>query len=242
LDDRQPERFRFVDAGPGIALERNDGNLRGGLLRNTMSAGSMKALKGIGLAALVAVCGFLVYRNLIAPAGETFSAREPATAAGDSENSGVREAAPRAAEGPSGRREKAMDQRELAALDPTLRLDLLERTAKIKYEGGTRNIFQYYTPPPPKPVANGIVPVGPPAPATPVVPPPPTAPLKFYGMATPRGSSQKKAFLSDGDEIFIGMEGDVIDKHYKITRIGINVLEWEDTQNHQRGQLPLIQE
>lgn len=208
-----------------------------------MSAGSMKALKAMGLAALVVVCGFLVYRNLIAPAGGAFSARVPAAvAAGDPENADAREAAPRAAESPSGRREKAMDERELAALDPTLRLDLLERTAKIKYEGSTRNIFQFFTPPPPKPVANPIIPIGPPAPVAPVVPPPPTAPLKFYGMATPRGSSQKKAFLSDGDEIFIGMEGDVVDKHYKITRIGVNVLEWEDTQNHQRGQLPLIQE
>ena len=209
-----------------------------------MSAGSIKALKGLGLAALVVVCGFLVYRNLIAPAGARFSARVPATAiaAGDPENSGARDATPRAAENASGRSEKAMDQHELAALDPTLRLDLLERTAKIKYEGSTRNIFQFFTPPPPKPVANPIVPVAPPAPVAPVVPPPPTAPLKFYGMATPRGSSQKKAFLSDGDEIFIGMEGDVVDKHYKITRIGVNVLEWEDTQNHQRGQLPLIQE
>ena len=208
-----------------------------------MSAESMKALKGVGLTALVSVCGFLVYRNLIAPAGEKFTARVPAVvAAGDPESSGAREAAPRAAENASGRRDKTMDQRELASLDPTLRLDLLERTAKIKYEGGTRNIFQFFTPPPPKPVASAMVPPSPPAPVTPSTPPPPTAPLKFYGVAAPPGSMQKKAFLSDGDEIFIGMEGEVVDKHYKITRIGVNMLEWEDTQNHQKGQLPLIQE
>jgi hypothetical protein len=208
-----------------------------------MTAGSMKALKVTGLVALLAVCCILVYRNLIAPAGETFSARVPAAvAAGDPENSGTREPAPlTAAANASGGRDKAMDPRQLAALDPTLRVDLLERVAKIKYEGGTRNIFQFYTPPP-KPIANPMVTAAPPVPVAPVVPPPPTAPLKFYGVATPRGSSQKKAFLSDGDEIFIGMEGDVVDKHYKITRIGVNALEWEDTQNHQKGQLPLIQE
>ena len=203
----------------------------------------MKASKAIGLAALVAVCGVLVYRNLIAPAGEQFSARIPtAVVPGDPGNTSAGEGAARFVENLSGRHEKTMDQHELASLDPTLRLDLLEKSAKIKYEGSTRNIFQFYTPPPPKPVSNPIVSATPSAPAAPVALPPPTAPLKFYGMATPPGTTQKKAFLSDGDEIFIGMEGDVVDKHYKITRIGVNLLEWEDTQNHQKGQLPLIQE
>ena len=135
-----------------------------------------------------------------------------------------------------------MDQEELAALDPTLRMDLLERTASINYQGSARNIFQFFTPPPPKPVANPIVaaPSQPPPPPPP--PPPPAIALKFYGMASRQGSSEKKAFLTDGDEIFIGQEGDVVGKHYKIVRIGVNSLEWEDTTSHQHGQLPLVLE
>ena len=41
-----------------------------------------------------------------------------------------------------------MSPQELAAMDPTLRLDLLEQSRQVKYEGASRNIFELYTPPP----------------------------------------------------------------------------------------------
>ena len=138
----------------------------------------LKFGKGTLAAILVAVCLVLVYRNFIVPAGhgiaESLSPR--AASGGPSEVLQQGGSAARTARSDSSRRDKAMDQEELAALDPTLRLDLLERTASINYQGTTRNIFQFYTPPPPKPVTNPIVAA--PSQTPPQSPPPPPPPLR----------------------------------------------------------------
>ena len=78
-------------------------------------------------------------------------------------------------------------------------------------------------------------------------PQPPAAPvanipLKFYGVASRPGSPEKKAFLSEGDDIFMGQEGDTVDKNYKITRIGVSSVEIEDLRTKLRQQLPLIEQ
>ncbi len=192
---------------------------------------------------LATICGLLVWRNLIQPARQSVAESIPsAAAAGNPTEFPSRPAgtAQRPLSSDPARRDKVMDEQELAALDPTLRLDLLEKTAQVQYQGSSRNIFQFYTPPP-KPVTNPIV--APPQPTPqPVAPPPPAIPLKFYGMSSHPGTPVKKAFLTDGEEIYIGQEGDVVAKRYKIVRIGVNSLEWEDMQPHQHGQLPLVEE
>ena len=139
-----------------------------------------------------------------------------------------------------------MDQEELAALDPTLRLDLLEKTVNVTYTGNSRSIFQFYTPPP-KPVQSPVIskPLTPNpdmAQQPPMPPPAPSIALKFYGTSSRPGTNEKKAFLTDGDQIYIGQEGEVVAKHYRIVRIGLNALDWQDTQSQQSGQLPLLQE
>lgn len=196
--------------------------------------------KMIVLAVLAVVCAALVWKNLIQPAREASSIPSASAAGTATELPSQQLPAAVPASRDSGRREKMMDQQELAALDPTLRLDLLDKTAKITYQGGSRNIFQFYTPPP-KPVTNGIV-ASPQPPPAPAAPPPPTIALKFYGVSSRPGMPEKRAFLTDGDEIYIGQEGEVVAKRYKIVRIGVNSLEWEDMQTHQHGQLPLLQE
>ena len=209
--------------------------------------------KRIALVALVAICAWLIYSNFVAPARQSPPAALPAAAASGSlpdasrQREGVlRPSSPRAAqsEKEAGRRGRAMDQQELAALDPTLRLDLLEKVREGKYGGGARNIFQFYTPPPPKPVANPLLPSSSIKPSSPSssAPPPVTIPLKFYGVASRPGSPEKKAFLTEGDDIYVGQEGEVIDKNYKITRIGVNSIEIEDIQTKQKQQIPLIVE
>ena len=135
----------------------------------------------------------------------------------------------------------------MASLDPTLREELLERSREVKYQGSSRNIFQIYTPPPPPapptpPPANPAT-AGPTTPPPPPPPPPaPSIPLKFYGVAAPPGSVHKKAFLTDGEEIFIAQEGEVIAKFYKIVRIGVNTIELEDSRSKQKQSLPLQEE
>ena len=121
------------------------------------------------------------------------------------------------------------------SLDPTLRLDLLKTSEEVTYQGSGRDIFQNQPDPPPPvpaPVAQ-VMPSGPPPP-----PPPPPIPLKFYGFSGNK-TGPKQVFLSKGDDIFIAIEGQIIDRRYRIVKIGPNSVEVEDVLTNNRQTLPL---
>jgi len=126
------------------------------------------------------------------------------------------------------------------SLDPTLRVDLLASSEETKYEGAGRNIFRVFVEPPPKPVApvitNQAVPQGPPPP-----PPPPPINLHFYGFATSRPDGAKRIFLSQGEDVFIASEGDIVDRRYKVVRISPNAVEILDVLSNNRQSIPLTQ-
>ena len=122
------------------------------------------------------------------------------------------------------------------SLDPTLRYDWLKTSEDTKYEGTGRNIFlaQAEIPQPVAPVtpdkdANS----GPPQP-----PPPPPINLKFFGFASKAGEA-KQIFLSEGEDVFIAAEGDVVNRHYKVLRISPTSVEIEDVLNNNRQSIPL---
>ena len=69
-------------------------------------------------------------------------------------------------------------------------------------------------------------------------PPPPPIDLKFYGFAS-RKDGYKRIFLSKGEDIFIAKEGDIVDRRYKIVRIGQNSVDVEDVLTNNRQTLPL---
>jgi outer membrane biosynthesis protein TonB len=136
-------------------------------------------------------------------------------------------------------------------VDPTLRLELLEKLHNVTLRGAGRNIFEFAAPPPPPPSARPPEPKIIPRPANapppveiaqPVDPPKPQAPpipLKFYGfISTPRGA-ERRAFFLDGEEIVVAAEGDTIKSRYKVLRIGLNSVEMEDLQFQQRQTLRL---
>lgn len=127
-------------------------------------------------------------------------------------------------------------------LDPTLRLDLLSATEGLTYEGKGRNIFLSREEMP-KPVAPPIritkkpepepqIPQGP--------PPPPPIDLKFFGFAS-RPGEQPRVFLSQGESVFIAREGDIVNRRYRVLRIGPNAVEIEDVLNSNRQSIPLTQ-
>ena len=217
-----------------------------------MPNGSSGIKRWIAMGILVPLCVWLVYRNLIAPEEQRVAASLPQVESSGSTTASGRNpvddrARPTPASGEETRRQpgQSLSQQDLAALDPTLREDLLERSREVEYQGSSRNIFQVYTPPPapppaapaPSPTAAASAPPLPPPP-----PPAPTIPLKFYGVAAPSGSPQKKAFLTDGEEIFIAQEGEMIARFYKVVRIGINTIELEDSRSKQKQSLPLQEE
>ena len=120
------------------------------------------------------------------------------------------------------------------SLDPTLRVDLLKASEDVTYKGSGRDIFQNQPEPPPIPKEiQPVINTGPPPP-----PPPPPIPLKFYGF-TGNKSGPKQVFLSKGDDIFIAKEGQIIDRRYKIVKIGANSVEVEDVLTNNRQTLPL---
>jgi hypothetical protein len=124
------------------------------------------------------------------------------------------------------------------SLDPSLRYDWLKASEDTKYEGTGRNVFlaQAEIPQPVAPVktdAQKAAESGPPQP-----PPPPPINLKFFGFASRPGEA-KKIFLSEGEDVFIAAEGDVVNRHYKVLRISPTSVEIEDVLNNNRQSIPL---
>ena len=135
-------------------------------------------------------------------------------------------------------------RRQLAApphsIDPSLRYDWLKASEDTKYEGNGRNIFLAQAEIP-QPVAKAQTDAekqaaaGPPPP-----PPPPPINLKFYGFAS-RPGEPKKVFLSQGEDVFIATEGQIIDRRYKVLHISPVSVEIEDVLSNNRQMIPLTQ-
>ena len=127
-------------------------------------------------------------------------------------------------------------------LDPTLDLRRLAETEQTKYTGTGRNIFVAQAEEIPKPIApvdiQAAGPVGPPAPPPP--PPPPPINLKFFGFANKPGEP-KKIFLSQDGDVFIAVEGDIVNRRYKIIHITPTSVEVEDVLYNNRQSIPLTQ-
>ncbi len=142
---------------------------------------------------------------------------------------------------------------DLTRVDPTLKTDLLAKLHQVSIEGGSRSLFEFYTPPPPPPPpppkvdpikveAARAAAAKQEASKPPPPPPPPPIPLKFYGYSGALRSGTRKAFFLDGDDIVQAGENDVIRNRYKIGRIGVNSAEVEDTVAKNKQTLPLAEE
>jgi hypothetical protein len=124
------------------------------------------------------------------------------------------------------------------SLDPTLRYDWLKASEDTKYSGAGRNIFRAEVEIPQvivnphKKVPGPVIPQGP--------PPPPPINLKFFGFASKPGEP-KRIFLSQGEDVFIAGEGDIVDRRYRILHITPVSVEVEDVLNNNRQSIPLTQ-
>jgi hypothetical protein len=176
-------------------------------------------------AALIVVAAFALY-SWLRPGDDAAQAPAPATTASSAAQPAAKQPAKPGAK-------KGAPVLLAQSLDPTLRLDLLKTSEEVTYKGSGRDIFQSQPEPAPipKPVTN-------PFPTVQTPPPPPPIPLKFYGFSGNK-SGPKQVFLSKGDDIFIAKEGQIIDRRYKIVRIGPNSVEVEDVLNNNRQTLPL---
>jgi hypothetical protein len=139
---------------------------------------------------------------------------------------------------------KLPDDFDLSKVDPTLRTDLLAKVRAVGDAGGSRSLFEFYTPPPPPPpkvepikpidfASNASKQPEPPKPTGPVEPPkpppPPPIPLKYYGYVGQPRAGKLQALFIDGEETFYKGAGDTIRNRYRIVRIGTTSAEVEDT-------------
>lgn len=153
---------------------------------------------------------------------------------------------PHGSESPHATAKAAGNRPLINPLDPTLRLDLLDSSQNVKYEGKGRNIFKagapvdIERPKTPPLIGNGkqtTVPVPTPQNQTPAAP---SINLKFFGMAS-RAGEQPRIFLSEGESVFVAREGDVIDSRYKVVRITPQSVEIEDLLNNNKQTISLSQ-
>jgi hypothetical protein len=129
------------------------------------------------------------------------------------------------------------------SLDPRLKLEQLELAENTEYAGTGRNIFQDQAEPViPQPIAPAIKPKpqtveqGPPP-----TPPPPPINLRYFGFANNSGSPVRKAFLSNGDDVFVAAEGDIVNRRYKVLHINPTSIEIQDVLSNNTQSIPLSQ-
>jgi hypothetical protein len=126
------------------------------------------------------------------------------------------------------------------SLDPELRYDWLQASEDTKYQGNGRNIFRAQEIAIPTPIAKPTKTPPPPPPVDNTPPPPPPINLKFFGFANRPGEA-KKVFLEQGEDIFVASEGDIVNRRYKVVKIGVTSVEVEDVLNNNRQSIPLTQ-
>jgi hypothetical protein len=122
--------------------------------------------------------------------------------------------------------------------NPQLHNDAVERARKTEYKGSGRNPFSRELPPPPRPAHPKPDPIRPIVPPTQIVPPTPTViplPVKFFGYGTVPNSMSRRAFFTDGEDVYIVGEGELLLNHFRILRIGNANLEYEDISTGLRG-------
>jgi hypothetical protein len=130
----------------------------------------------------------------------------------------------------------AQNYQLLSVENPQLHTDRLKRARETEYKSTGRNIFSAILPAPPQP------PQPPPAPDTsgvssdpPPPPPPPTLPLKFFGYGTVPNGSARRAFFTDGEEVHVVAEGELLLNHFRILKVGNASLEFEEVSSGRRG-------
>jgi hypothetical protein len=192
--------------------------------------------KKVAIAGVLMVAALLlVVRMLLVDSGPSASAPPSFEPSGATAAQSVRTHPRRLAKGKK-------QQTATLNLDPRLRLDLLKSSEDVRYAGTGRNIFLSQEEAPiPKPVSDPRLDKGKVAQTQPPPPPPPPPiELKFFGFANKPGQP-RKVFLAKGQDVFIAGEGDIVDRRYKVLRIGPTSIELQDVLNNNRQSIPINQ-
>jgi hypothetical protein len=122
--------------------------------------------------------------------------------------------------------------------NPRLLADEIDRARKTEYKSSGHNPFSLVAPPPPEQMkknANTPAPYVPP-----VEPPKPTkadlpANLKFFGYGTVPNGTARRAFFTNGEDVYIVAEGETLLGRYRILRVSNTSLEFEEVSSGLHG-------
>jgi hypothetical protein len=136
-----------------------------------------------------------------------------------------------------------LSYKPLPVENPALQREKQLASRTTEYKGGGRDLFSEMAPPPPAIVQKDIQ-RSPQGPVSPTPPPPPSLPgnVKFFGYGTVPNGTAKRAFLSDGDQIFIVAEGDTLLGKYRVVKIGNANLDFEEIASGRMGSTALSEE
>jgi hypothetical protein len=125
------------------------------------------------------------------------------------------------------------DYKPMGIPDPTPHP--VDDTRKTEYTKTVRNIFAVYVPPPP--VAAQAHTYTKTTVEQPQPLPPPTLPpnIKFFGYGTVPVDGARRAFFTDGEDVFIVGEGETLLGRYRILKVGNANLEFEEIGSGRRG-------
>lgn len=136
------------------------------------------------------------------------------------------------------------DYKVLAVENPQIRWGELERAQKTEYKSNGRNPFSYNAAPTPEQIrvanANAAKADPPPPPPPPVITRATLPPnLKYFGYGTVPNGTPRRAFFTDGEDVYIVSEGDTLLGRYRILKVGNTNLEFQEISSGLPGTAPL---
>lgn len=132
----------------------------------------------------------------------------------------------------------AQNPQLLSVENPSLHKAAVDKARKTEYKSGGRNIFSRDLPIPPrsketiqklKEQRTQIVQ------QVPVEIKVPPLPVKFFGFGTVPNGTARLAFFSDGEDIYVVKEGELLMNRFRILKIGNANLEYEEVSSGLRG-------
>ena len=139
---------------------------------------------------------------------------------------------------PAGTVAVAQSYRLLSIPNPEPHTDRREVARKTVYKSNGRNPFSSIAPPPPSQTPDQIVrkreTVGPqiePPPPPPEIPPN----MHFFGYGTVPNGTSRRAFFTDGEDVFIVSEGEVFLNRFRILKVNNASLDFEEVSSGRHG-------
>jgi hypothetical protein len=131
----------------------------------------------------------------------------------------------------------------LAVENPELQRAKLEASRKTEYKSSGRDLFSEVALPPPE-LARASTSQVPTGPVVAPPPPPPALPanVRFFGYGTIPNGTARRAFLTDGEDIFIVGEGDTLLGKFRVVKIGNANLDFEEIATGRRGSTTLSED